>query len=440
LEPAAAPPGPATAALSPRQWAQLAETAWRHDPALATALQARFAGVEALRSALRRLVAQHAAAPEVMALPQAVQHLATPEAAAADAPQLQHLASWAPVTLLQAMSLISSPAGRHPAALAFLLRSLELCDPEEAAFFLPQLVQLLRHDPGAEVESFLLRGALRSAYFAYLLDCQLAAEGTPPAEAFAPAVRRSGWAPPSDSGLWAPADRVRGRLRRELAGPVRDHLAAELDFFGAVTAVSGQLYPVPKEERKAAAVRLLRGVALPRGDLFMPTDPHARVAGVKPETAAPMQSAAKCPILVAFDVEVRAAAHAGPPTPAVQALIFKVGDDCRQDVLALQVISLLKAEFDAAGLPLPLVPYGVVPTGYECGIIEVVPHAKSRAQLVSPQRPPDCSAARPRPPPPCAHDPPARLPAWPGAQHVGAARGNALAVAWCGSPEALRFR
>ncbi len=47
---------------------------------------------------------------------------------------------------------------------------------------------------------------------------------------------------------------------------------------------------------------------------------------------------------------------------------------------------LLKGAFDAAGLPLYLAPYGVVPTGHEQGIIEVIPHAKSRAQLVGGRR------------------------------------------------------
>jgi phosphatidylinositol 4-kinase len=92
-----------------------------------------------------------------------------------------------------------------------------------------------------------------------------------------------------------------------------------------------------------------------------------------------MQSAAKCPVLVAFDVARPGAA--GAPRPGRAALILKVGDDCRQDVLALQVLALLKARFDAAALPLPLRPYGVVPTGHERGLIEVVPRAKSRAQL-----------------------------------------------------------
>ena len=47
----------------------------------------------------------------------------------------------------------------------------------------------------------------------------------------------------------------------------------------------------------------------------------------------------------------------------------------------MQVIGLLKDAFFKAGLELYLAPYGVLPTGFECGVIEVVPEANSRSAL-----------------------------------------------------------
>lgn len=73
-------------------------------------------------------------------------------------------------------------------------------------------------------------------------------------------------------------------------------------------------------------------------DLYLPTNPESRVIALLPESGQPMQSAAKVPLLVKFKVEE--SLQGRPPETRLQACLFKVGDDCRQDVLALQVCSL----------------------------------------------------------------------------------------------------
>jgi phosphatidylinositol 4-kinase len=48
-----------------------------------------------------------------------------------------------------------------------------------------------------------------------------------------------------------------------------------------------------------------------------------------------------------------------------RACIFKVSDECRQDMMALQIMRILSRVFAAAALPAFLYPYRVVPIGPE---------------------------------------------------------------------------
>jgi phosphatidylinositol 4-kinase len=80
------------------------------------------------------------------------------------------------------------------------------------------------------------------------------------------------------------------------------------------------------------------------------------------------------------------AGSSGAQQQRKSSVIFKVHDDCRQDLLTLQVICILREEFERIGLPLVLVPYAIIPTrtGPELaigGMIEVISNVKSRDQI-----------------------------------------------------------
>ena len=71
------------------------------------------------------------------------------------------------------------------------------------------------------------------------------------------------------------------------------------------------------------------------------------------------------------------------PTEGVawKAAIFKVGDDVRQDMLALQFMQLMKNVCDTFAIEVDFFPYRVIASDPGCGVIECVPDSKSRDQL-----------------------------------------------------------
>lgn len=181
-----------------------------------------------------------------------------------------------------------------------------------------------------------------------------------------------------DPVLFDTLDALVKNILGALSGPAKQFYEREFDFFEKITNISGEIRPYPKgPERKQACLTALRKIQVQPG-CYLPSNPEAMVIDIDKDSGTPMQSAAKAPFLARFKVqrygikELENIAMAVSANGNVevkssgeetwQAAIFKVGDDVRQDMLALQVISIFKHVFEQVGLNLFLFPYRVVAT------------------------------------------------------------------------------
>ncbi|KAL8189102.1 hypothetical protein R6Q57_029363 [Mikania cordata] len=355
--------------ISSEKWVEYARTAFAVDPRIAFCLGSRFPTNPYLKSEITQLVQLHIL--EVRDIPEALPYFVTPKAVDENSPLLQQLPYWAACSITQALEFFTPAYKGHPRVMAYILRVLESYPPSKVTFFMPQLIQALRYDDEMLIEGYLLRAAQRSDVFAHILIWQLQGETCAPEQSKEAISAKT-------QAFLALLPVVREHIIDGFGPEARDVFRREFDFFEKVTSISGVLYPLPKEERRDGIRRELEKIQLDGDDLYLPTAPNKLVKGIQVNSGIPLQSAAKVPIMITFDVADR---DGDPKDIKPQSCIFKVGDDCRQDVLALQVISLLKDIFGAVGLNLYLYPYGVLPTDPERGIIEVVPNSRSRSQM-----------------------------------------------------------
>uniref|UniRef100_A0A0D3FN50 1-phosphatidylinositol 4-kinase n=1 Tax=Oryza barthii TaxID=65489 RepID=A0A0D3FN50_9ORYZ len=344
--------------ISSDKWIDHARTAFAVDPRIAFSMIMRFPTNSALSSEITQLVQTHIL--ELRTIPEALPFFITPKAVDENSSLLQQLPHWAPCSVTQALEFLTPPYKGHPRVMAYVLRVLETYPPETVTFFMPQLVQSLRYDDDKLVEGYLLGAARRSNIFAHILIWHLQGECVPDEPGKEAAA-------PKATAFHSLLPAVREKIVDGFTPEARDMFEREFEFFDKVTSISGVLFPLPKEERRAGIKRELEKITVPGDDLYLPTATNKFVRGIQVDSGIPLQSAAKVPIMITFNVVDR---DGDPNDVKPQACIFKVGDDCRQDVLALQVIALLRDIFQAVGLNLYLFPYGVLPTGPERGIIE----------------------------------------------------------------------
>uniref|UniRef100_H2ZBY1 1-phosphatidylinositol 4-kinase n=1 Tax=Ciona savignyi TaxID=51511 RepID=H2ZBY1_CIOSA len=254
--------------------------------------------------------------------------------------------------------------------------------PPAILFYIPQLVQAVRYDTMGYVQDYLIWASKKSQLLAHQIIWNMKTN-----------IYVDEDASQKDPEIGGKLEKIIDHIVSNLSGPSRDFYQREFKFFDDVTEVSGTIKPFPKgPQRKAACLEALAKIEVLEG-CYLPSSPESLVVDIDRNSGTPLQSGAKAPYLAKFRVsecgisEVeRLGSMSSANMPSAQnltwqAVIFKVGDDCRQDMLALQVIQLFKNIFKQVGLDLYLFPYRVVATAPGCGVIECIPDSKSRDQL-----------------------------------------------------------
>ena len=190
------------------------------------------------------------------------------------------------------------------------------------------------------------------------------------------------------------------RMVASFSGTDRGFYEREFGFFDEVTSISGKLKPFikrPKPEKKQKIEEELRKIKVEVG-VYLPSNPDGVVIGIDRKSGKPLQSHAKAPYMATFRIkknkgdmegtdELLEETNKNGPVPQDntieiwQSAIFKVGDDCRQDVLALQMIAAFRGIFNNVGLDVYVFPYRVTATAPGCGVIDVLPNSISRDML-----------------------------------------------------------
>nr|OQO30152.1 hypothetical protein B0A51_04540 [Rachicladosporium sp. CCFEE 5018] len=364
-------------------FSSLVRVAWLENPSIAIHLTTRFPHSQRLNSEVKALLL---AQPEkAISEPDALYVMIGSSLPTDLKNQLKYLLYWAPVNPMAAVAYFMPAYHNNALITQYAIRALESHAVEVTFFYVPQIVQTLRYDALGYVERYIIETAKFSQLFAHQIIWNMKANAYKDDDQQVPDPVK----PTLDKAMnamissWSPED--------------RSFYETEFEFFAKVTGISGTLKPfitAPKAEKKAKIEEELRKIEVQVG-VYLPSNPDGVVIGIDRKSGKPLQSHAKAPYMATFrirkeisTVEVVETDEAQDEADAKrksyetwQSAIFKVGDDCRQDVLALQMIAAFRGIFNSCGLDVYVFPYRVTATAPGCGVIDVLPNSISRDMM-----------------------------------------------------------
>ncbi|SPO31551.1 related to phosphatidylinositol-4-kinase [Ustilago trichophora] len=373
--------GSLSKSMTESNWGSFVESAWRISPVIAVQLGSRFPQSKALRSSLGRLIRSQPY--KTVDNPASLKYLLDDHLhlAQKESSDLRWLSYWAAVSPVEAIDLFQPEYDNHPLLLQYAMRSLEQHPVELTFFYVPQVVQALRTDEYGYVEQFIFETSKISQLFCHQIIWNMKANSYKDDNA------------EEEDPMKPTLDRMVDNIVNALSGEAQDFYEREFGFFNEVTSISGKLKPYIKKSKPEKKAKIDEEMAKIKVDpgVYLPSNADGVVVDLDRKSGRPLQSHAKAPFMATFKVHreiVRPGDEGDENTPPKktgvdvwQAAIFKVGDDCRQDVLALQVIAMFKNVYTTVGIDLYLNPYRVTATGPGCGVIDVVPNATSRDEM-----------------------------------------------------------
>ncbi|CAO1625236.1 unnamed protein product [Sympodiomycopsis kandeliae] len=363
--------GDSLKSMTDDKWHKVVEIAWRLCPGVVPQLPIRFKH-DVVRREAGKLVRSEP--HRVFRYGDALSLLAQEDLKLAlkEKSDLKWLLYWGAVPPIDAIGLFQPEYGNHAMLLQYAMKALEYHPVELTFFYVPQVVQALRDDQYGYVEQFVFETSKVSQLFCHQILWNMKANSYQDDDGEVP------------DPMKPTLDRMTSLIVEALTGEAQDFYDREFGFFNEVTSISGKLKPYIKKskpEKKAKIDEEMGKIKVDAG-VYLPSNPDGVVVDLDRKSGRPLQSHAKAPFMATFKVHREVEDDDEKKGVDVwQSAIFKVGDDCRQDVLALQCMAMMKNIFTSVGLDVYVYPYRVTATGPGCGVIDVVPNATSRDEM-----------------------------------------------------------
>lgn len=276
------------------------------------------------------------------------------------AQMLYLLCSWPELPVLSALELLDFSFPDCYVG-SFAIKSLRKLTDDELFQYLLQLVQVLKYESylDCELTKFLLGRALANRKIGHFLFWHLRSEMHVPSVALR-------------FGLIMEAY-CRGSTHHMKVLMKQGEALSKLKALNDFVKVSSQKTTKPQTKELMHMCMRQETYMEALSHLQSPLDPSTLLQELCVEQCTFMDSKMK-PLWIMYSSEEAGSAGS-------VGIIFKTGDDLRQDMLTLQMIQLMDVLWKQEGLDLRMTPYGCLPTGDRTGLIEVVLHSDTIANI-----------------------------------------------------------